>query len=230
MDCKGRIQLSGLEAAPVGDAPGLPCQEWGACGAQALVLLRPLPGGGPGYGAGGGQLQKGARGRPDVPGCWLQVAPLPHPPGCIHPSGLDGGPGRGVPLADSCSLWGSDISARSPWKRVCVCVCKITARRQKPKRPSAPRVAPHRPCVTRCCCVWQKTHGEATVKCCFLTSPEARGKKPLRAEWHLPLPGSGVTSAGQWRGAAVFFPRNSRSSPKEKNMLKKMYTYSTILH
>lgn len=48
-----------------------------------------------------------------------------------------------------------------------------------------------------------------------------REKKTLRAEGHLPLPGSGVTLGGQWRGAAVSFPRNSRSSPKEKK--KKVY-------
>lgn len=179
-DREGRILLSSLEAAPVGDALGLPCQEWDGSAAQALLLLRPLPGLGPGYGAGGGQLREGATRRPDVRGCWLQAAPLPHPPGCTLPSGLDGGPGRGGrPFSGSSRLWGSDIGARSPWKRGGGGGrrCKITARRWKPKRPSAPRLAPHRPCVTRYCCVWQKTHGETPLKCRFPTLPEARGKK-----------------------------------------------------
>lgn len=83
----------------------------------------------------------------------------------------------------------------------------------KPKCPSASRLGPHRPCVTRYGCVWQKTHGEVTLKCRFLCLPESRGEKALRAQQHLPLPGGEFRLGGQWRGAAAF--SQQRSSPKE---------------
>lgn len=66
----------------------------------------------------------------------------------------------------------------------------------KPKRPSAPPLPPHHPWVTRYRCIWQKTHGEVTLKCRFVTLPESRGEKVFYTEGHLPFPEGESRSAG----------------------------------
>lgn len=93
----------------------------------------------------------------------------------------------------------------------------------KPKCPSAPRLALHRLWVTRYRCIWQKTRGEVTPKCRFLTLPEYREEKVLHAEGHLPFPEGESVWQEMVRGsnllATAFF---------SKGNLKNVYS-STIL-
>lgn len=153
--------------------------------------------------------------------------PLSRPPGPHTSLGAGWGSrqrrggGDGLwPTATGCGARTPGLSA--PGKGVVVVQNHSTTREAKTMVSAA--AGPASSSFARYCCVWQKTHGEAALKCRFLTPPEARGMKRLRAERHLPLPGSGGALGGQRRGAAVVFPPNSRSSPKEE---KKKYIYST---
>lgn len=153
----------------------------GASAAQALVLLRIFPERQPGFGF--GTAAEGDKRPTRVPGCWLRATHLPPPLGCTRPSGLGGGPGREIPAGS-----GTGTPARAE-KGLCGQSQSTTG---KPKCLSTPRLTPHRPWVTRYRCVRQKTHGEVTLKCRFLTLPESRGEKNPSRSRASALPGRRV--------------------------------------
>lgn len=173
MDCKGRVRLSSPETDSVGIDPGFPCQEWGASATQALVLLRPLPKGGQGHGAGGGQLQE-EQGVARRAGCWLRARLSPSPRAAHVPwdwlgvpvgpfaIGSNGGSFDGQPQALRLGHQRSQ-----PLGKGGEGVGGVQNHNKMPL--SWPRIVP-------ALLIWKKTEREATLKCRFLTPPKAREK------------------------------------------------------
>lgn len=158
MDCKGWIRLSTPEIVPIGIDLELPWQEWDASAAQVLVLLRPLPEGGPGFGAGGGQLQEGQSVARRV-GCWLGARLSPSKGLHMFPGSecksrwvlLRLGQGRSLRrTATGSGAW--TLALAAPRKGG-----KVGGKQNHSKMLLSSSLAPHRPRVTRYCSVWKKT-------------------------------------------------------------------------
>lgn len=136
-----------------------------------------------------------------VAGCGL---PLFLTSGCTGPSGLDGGPGREIPLSDTYKLWDKDISAcrKRGW---CEQSQSTTG---KPKCPSAPRLELHRPLGYSLSLHLAENSWRSHSETSFSDSARIpRGKKSSTPK------GICLPFGRRWRGAAIF--SQQRSSPKE---------------